>query len=88
MIAENNEVPVCKEHSSKITVCSPCQGLLSAHWDVMPKRVPQPYKPEAETLDDFYFRERKVHEDNQAALHQWAVVNVYVDPLENVEVPF
>jgi hypothetical protein len=88
MIAENNEVPICAEHSLKITVCTPCQVIIGEYFDTMPKKVPHAWNRELETLADYHFRERLAFEDDQARLHRWAVMNVYVDPLENVEVPF
>lgn len=86
MIPDNRDVPICKEHSLKITVCKPCQMVIADRWDVLPKREVLPWKRESESLADYYFREQKVNEENQARLHSWAVASVYVDPLENVEV--
>ena len=86
MIAENSEVPVCAEHSMKITVCSPCQIVIGEYWESMPKKVPHAWNRESETLADYHFRERLAIEDDQARLHAWAVVNVYVDSLADVEV--
>ena len=86
MIVENSNVPVCVEHSSKITVCSPCQSVIAAQWDVLEKRAVLPWKPESEALADFYWREQKVNEENQGRLHAWAKVHVYVDSLIEQEV--
>jgi hypothetical protein len=86
MIAENGSVPVCKEHSVKITVCQVCQVLIAQFWEKMPKKEPLPWGRDVEPLADFYWRDQKANEENQARLHSWAVANVYVDPLEDVEV--
>jgi hypothetical protein len=86
MIAENGDVPMCKEHNLKITVCVECQGLIAAFWEKMPKKEPLPWGRESEPLNDFYWRDQKANEENQERLHSWAVANVYVDPLESVEV--
>jgi hypothetical protein len=86
MIAENDFVPVCKQHDKKITVCLPCQKLIAGFSDSMPKKEPMPWGRESEPLADFHWRDQKVNEENQARLHSWAVANVYVDALEDVEV--
>ena len=86
MIAENDCVPVCKEHDQKITVCSPCQRLIADFWDTMPKKEPMPWGRDVEPLADFHWREQKANDENQSRLHSWAVSNVYVDVLEDVKV--
>ena len=86
MIAENNDIPICKEHNLRITVCTPCQLLIAAEWDLMVKKEPHVWKREVEPLGDFHYRERLADEENQGRLHAWAVACVYVDALDDVEV--
>jgi hypothetical protein len=84
MIADNQAVPICAEHSLKVTRCVPCQLVLAAHWEVLVKREVLPWKRESESLADYHWREQKVNEENQNRLHAWAKVHVYVDDLAEV----
>ena len=84
MITDNGAIPICREHNQKITVCSPCQLVIAERWDVMPKVQPHAWNRDTEPLGDYHYREQRANEENQARLHSWAVVYVYVDPLEGV----
>jgi predicted adenine nucleotide alpha hydrolase (AANH) superfamily ATPase len=84
MIAENDTVPVCREHETRIMRCAPCSKVLADYWEEMPKRETPPWNPEVEPASDYHFRQQKVAEYNQDRLHSWAKVHVYVDALEEV----
>ncbi len=84
MIAENGDIPVCREHGVKIVRCSPCSMVLAEYWEKMPKRETPAWNPETEPASEYHFREQKVAEHNQDRLHGWAVAHVYEDKLEGV----
>lgn len=84
MIAENDNMPVCREHGVRIVRCSPCSVVLAEYWEKMPKRVTPPWNPETEPASEFHERDKVVALANQDRLHAWAVAHVYEDKLEGV----
>jgi len=79
MIAENNNVPVCKEHALQITRCKPCCRVLDKFARTMPRVTASPWRSEFEPATAYHDRVDRAEEENRERLHSWAVANVYSD---------
>ena len=79
MIAENDNVPVCAEHVTRITRCDPCIAKLVAFEKSLIRVTASPWRSGAEPASAYHERVDRAEEENRARLHSWAVANLYVD---------
>jgi len=84
MIAENNNVPVCKEHGLRITRCDACCRVLDKFAKTMPRVTPSPWREGFEPATAYIERLDRAEEENRDRLHSWALANVYASE----ELPF
>jgi hypothetical protein len=77
MIAENGNVPLCKEHAVKITRCVPCCVVLDKFARSMPRVTAGPWRADYEPATAYHERVDRAEEENRERLHSWAVANLY-----------
>ncbi len=79
MIAENDNVPVCKAHGMRIVRCDPCCKKLAAFHATMPRVTASAWREGVESATSYHARVDRAEEENRERLHSWAVANLYVD---------
>ena len=79
MIPENDNVPVCRDHGTRIVRCDPCCKRLANFERSMPRVTASPWREGVESAASYHARVDRAEEENRDRLHSWAVANLYVD---------